>query len=510
MQLSRGRQLLLAGLVIAYLAFLAWYHCPYAGGSDSSGYMNSARLLLEGKFSTPVRIPDGLTPEVLPRMYSFPLGFRLDATQQHLIPTYPVGLPLHFAAVGLLIGLEPAATVVGIVSALAFALLLYLTAREFGVRPGWAAALALLGAISPLVLQYALQAMSDLVATVWILALILGALRSHRHAGWAAGAGAALAIAVLVRPSNALLLLPAALALPPRLRPWIAFGLGGLPGALFLAAYNHALYGNYLASGYGDVSGMFALRHVLPSLQNYATWLPVVATPLILTAAALPWLKLDGRKKFTLLAWAAILLVFYAFYEPTQETWWYLRFILPALPALGIAAALALQQVNFPTWFLASRLLPADASPAQVTGGRVLRLPVVALLLLAAAGWMLHWDRKLHVTHIELEDRTYPQVGRWVKEKLPADAVLVVYQVSGAVLYYTDRAFVTPLNLTPENYAPFSAWLDRERRPLYAVLFPFEEADSLQRLPGRWEIVTTIRQAKVWRRLGPGESPTKP
>ena len=44
----------------------------------------------------------------------------------------------------------------GYSSALAFALLLYLTAREFGVRPDWAEALALLAAISPLVLQYAL------------------------------------------------------------------------------------------------------------------------------------------------------------------------------------------------------------------------------------------------------------------------------------------------------------------------------------------------------------------
>src|SRR5881394_2936459 len=125
MQLSRGRLLLLAGLVIPYVAFLAWYHCPYAAGSDSSGYMNSAKLLLEGKLFLPVRAPAGLTAEVLPRMYMYPLGFRLDPTEQNMLPTYPVGLPLHYAAAGLLVGLDHGATLVGIAAALAFAGLLY-------------------------------------------------------------------------------------------------------------------------------------------------------------------------------------------------------------------------------------------------------------------------------------------------------------------------------------------------------------------------------------------------
>jgi len=510
MQLSRGRLFLLAGFVISYVGFLAWFHCPYAGGSDSSGYLNSARLLLGGKLSMPVRIPAGLTAEILPRGYFTPLGFRLDAAQQNLLPTYPVGLPLHFAAAGLLFGLEPGSTVVGVASALAFACLLYLTCREFGVKPGWSVSVSLIAALSPLVLQYALQAMSDLVATVWTLAVILFALRSRRHAGWAVAAGAALAGAVLVRPSNLLLALPAGLALEPRVRTWLAFALGGLPGALLLAAYNHALYGAFLTSGYGDVSSLFALRHVLPSFRNYFTWGPVVATPLVLAAAALPWVKLDRHKKITLLAWAGSLLLFYAAYEPTQETWWYLRFILPALPALAIAAALALQQVNYPSWFLVSRVLPPTATAEQVAGGRIVRLPFTVLLILAATGWMLAWDRSLRVSQVELDERTYPEVGRWVAGKLPPDALVAAYQVTGSILYYSDRAYLNPVNMTPDDAARLNAWLDREHRPLYAILFPFEEADILQRLSGRWEVVTHLRQATVWRRLGPGQAPATP
>ncbi|HEY8995029.1 MAG TPA: hypothetical protein VIM71_10235 [Lacunisphaera sp.] len=506
MSFSRPRLFLLAGLFGAYAVFLAWYHCPYAGGSDSSGYLNSARLLLEGRLSVPLRTPEGLTAAVLPRRYLFPLGFRLDATQENLLPTYPVGLPLHFAALGWLIGLEPAATVVGVFSALAFALLLYFTGLECGVRPGWSLAMTAVGALSPLTLTYALQAMSDLVATCWALALIFCALRSVRHAGWAAGAGASLAVAVLVRPTNALLLLPAALALHPSVRTWIAFVLGGLPGALFLAGYNHALYGTYVTSGYGDVSSLFAARHIPPTLWHYARWLPVVATPLVLASFALPWLETDRRKKFMLLAWAGGVLLFYSTYECTQETWWYLRFVLPALPALGIAAALGLQRINYPSWILMYRFLPAGASPASVSGGSVLRLPLAFLLLVTAISWLFYWDRELRVTKTELDDRTYPEVGRWVARQLPERAMVAVYQVSGAVLYYSDRPFVNPFGFLPDDYARFSAWLDQQHRPLYAVLYPFEEEAVMQRMPGRWEVVTHIRQATIWRRLAPGET----
>jgi hypothetical protein len=507
MQLSRGRLLFVAGLAVLYAVFLAWYHCPYAAGSDSSGYMNSARLLLEGKLSTPLRVTAGLTADVLPRMYLYPLGMRLDAIEQNLVPAYPVGLPLHYAAVGLVTGLDPAVTVVGVLSALAFALLLYLTAREFGVTPGWSAAVTLLAAISPLTLQFALRVMSDLVAATWALAVILCALRSSRHAGWAVGAGAALAMAVLIRPTNALLFLPAALALQPRLRIWIAFGLGGAPAALFLAWYNHALYGTYLTTGYGNVSTMFGARHLLPTVQHFALWLPVVATPFVLAAAALPWLKVGWRAKLVLVAWAVPFFFLYGLYECTQETWWYLRFILPALPALLIAAALGLQRINYPSWFLASRLLPGDATSAEVARGRVARVPLVIILFLAATGWMLAWDRALKISQAELEERSYLQVGRWVAGQMPAPAIVAGYQVSGAILYYTDRPFINPINMLPDDFARFSAWLDREHRPLYAVLYPYEESDILQRMPGRWEVVTKLRQATIWRRLGPGDSP---
>jgi hypothetical protein len=499
----RARLFLLIGCVIAYAAYLAWYHAPYASGSDSSGYMNSARVLLSGRLSAPLLVPDQLTSDILPREYWVPLGFRLGPNQGNLLPSYPAGLPLHFAAVGAIVGLGPATTVVGVGSALAFAVLLYFTSREFGVRSGWSVSVSLLGALSPLTQHYALQPMSDLVAAVWSLAIVLCAMRSKRHPGWAVASGMALAIAVLVRPSNVLLVLPAAVALQLSVRTWVAFLLGGLPGALFLATYNHSLYGAYITTGYGDVSSLFAIGNVFITLQHYTLWIPVVATPLVLAAVALPWTRTDQRKKYVLLMWSVPILLFYATYECTHETWWYLRFILPALPALGIAAALALQQLNYPSWYLVSRVLPAGATPDQISRGRVLCVPLMVLLGLAAVWWQTDWTGRLRAAKIEQDERSYPLVGRWLAENLPVDAVLVAHQVSGAALHYADRPSLNPNLITPPDAARLDNWIRVHGKVLYAALYPHEEDVVRRNLPGRWERVTRIRVATIWRRIEP-------
>lgn len=498
MSWARGRLWLVAGLLLPYAAFIAWYHAPYAAGSDASGYLHSARLLLEGRLTEPVRLPPGLPRNLVSNNAITPLGFRVDASGKNLVPTYPVGLPLHLAAVGWLTGLEAASTLVALFAALGFLALLYGTSREFGVSPGWSAGVALVGALSPLTLDFALQPMSDLLAATWVLAAIYGALRASRHAAWAAGAGAAFACAVLVRPTNLLLLLPLALALPTRPRAWLAFLLGGLPGALFLAGYNYQLYGHFITTGYRDVGDLFSLGYLPRSWWHYAQWIPVVATPLVLAVVLLPWCPLPRRRKILLLSWGGILLVFYSAYNPTHETWWYLRFILPGLPALGIGAALVLQHWQASAWNLELRIAPSRPAP-----GRALRVPGAALLLAGALGWVAAWSYTLQVSNIEIGSRAYPLTGRWVAEQLPANAVLLAYEVSGAIFYYSDRAWIVPNALTAEEARRLDAWLAAEKRELYAALYPYETPVLQERLPGKWEMVTRVRATTIWHRISP-------
>ena len=239
-------------------------------------------------------------------------------------------------------------------------------------------------------------------------------------------------------------------------------------------------------------------------LRRVFTLLPQ-ATTVADIEALLPWVKTDWRRKVLLLVWAGTFLLFYGTYECTRQTWWYLRFILPGLPALGIAAVLVLQQINYPSWFLASRLLPPDASPDQLARGRIAQVPTSVLLFLAAAGWMLSWDRDLRVTKLEIDDRAYRITADWVAKHLPPEAVLVANQVSGAVMFYTNQAFISPNLLTAPDHLRLNVWLKAQHRVLYAALYPHEESVIREHLPGRWEAVTQLRQDTIWRRIEAGE-----
>lgn len=93
-----------------------------------------------------------------------------------------------------------------------------------------------------------------------------------------------------------------------------------------------------------------------------------------------------------------------------------------------------------------------------------------------------------------------------MEDELPDDAVLVAYQVSGAVHYYSNRTSLNFTAITPEEYTRLNTWLHTQHRSLYAALYPHEESILRQRMPGRWELVTQIRHTSIWRRIGWNES----
>ncbi|MEO6568604.1 MAG: hypothetical protein ABIO94_07550, partial [Opitutaceae bacterium] len=90
------RRLLAIGMVL-YAFLIATYMGAYAGGSDSSGYLNNARLLREGRFIIERRALENLPAEKLPVYAYIPLGF-IPVKTHEMVPTYPVGLSLMIAA----------------------------------------------------------------------------------------------------------------------------------------------------------------------------------------------------------------------------------------------------------------------------------------------------------------------------------------------------------------------------------------------------------------------------
>ena len=480
--------------VAAYALVLCLNVGGYAGGSDQSGYLNSARLLAHGYVRTPMRAVPSLPPDKMPRSTYMPLGFAV-ADNNTLVPTYPVGLPLMVMAMAHVTGWESAADVTMVLHALLGLALVFWLARECGLSSHTSAFAALLLATSPLYMNMSLTLMSDTPALVWTTAAIVLAWRSREDARWAVLAGAALSVAVLTRPTNILVFAPVAICLGVSPSRWLWLGAGGAPGAIMLLRYNVAAYGRAITTGYGDASSLFAFGNVGPSLWNYAQWLPVVLTPIVLLAFGLPALVRRAPRLVTvLLLWIATFFLVYMFYYHTHETWWYLRFVLPAFPAL-IVGSLWVWRTLQERWSGRLRF------PAFI-GGVPAGLILVALVLWYNVGWI----RWLNVLDNGPAEKAYSQAAAWTTVHLPPDAAIMAMEVSGAFRYYTNFPVVRWDFLARDRDA--LQRVEREavagRLPLYAVLFPYEieELKFFTRIPGTWEKVAAIRHVTVWRFIG--------
>ncbi len=479
---------LAAAALAAYAIWLAPRFSPFAGGADSSGYLNSARLLAAGELAAEPRIPAEFGPaEREIRQHFQPHGFVPFDGNPRLSPTYPVGLPLHLALAGRLFGWDAAPVVVGLATALGALLLLYAVGREFGLPPALAVAGSAILAVYPVFLFMALQPLSDTPATTWCLAAVWAALRARRQRAWALAVGAALAVAVLVRATNLLLLPALVVLLGADLRRLGLAVLGGLPGAAWLGWYQHALYGSALRSGYVDITEAFGWRHGGPTALHFAGWLAVLLPAALLVLPA--WAARAGagrsRERAALAAWFAPFFLFYIFYSISHEVWWNLRFVLPGTPALIIAG-----------------LLGAEALAAARPGRAAARWRNGAAVVLVA--WATaqgaYWTQRFHLLLTKSYEQAYADTAAAARREFAPGTLVVAGLHSGALRFYTDLPLLRWEFVRPEQFARFVARATAAGRPVGAILHRVEEGDALQRnCPGRWVRVTTVRDFTLWR-----------
>jgi hypothetical protein len=493
---ARLTRIVLVLLLVAYGRWLSPAVAPLAGSADSSGYLWSARLFRSGAIAEPIA-PAGLPLDVLGPAVFAPLGATVRPGTGAIVPTYPTGLPLHLAAAGLVLAEERAVRVVLLGAAAAALWLAYRLGREAGLARPWAAAGAAWLASSPLFLLLAVQPMSDVLATAWVEAAILFAWRSRRRTRDALAAGSALGIAVLVRPTNLVAAVAIAAAMPWTRRHlrWCAAGL--LPPALFLATYQTVAYGHPLASGYGDVTTAFSWAHVGPSLRHYAQWIPVLFSPLVL-AAPLAWRAWRGElapwRRITI-AWAAVFFGTYAFYYHTAETWWYLRFVLPGMPPILIAALAALQHAQRR---IAARVPSRRRALASVLAGAACAAVFALAVVRHASGPPFEAYRQ-----VRGDERIYRDALRWMAIQRADDGPVLMVQLSGAANYYAPGLrFLRYDRLTPEGWTSIRRWQRQTGRPVRAALAPFEQDELFgsegTRFECDWRPQGTYRWVSFW------------
>jgi len=356
------------------------------------------------------------------------LGYRPAPGGVVSVPIYPPGLPLLFAGAKWLFG---QCGIIAVIAAMAG----LLVAATYGIgrrvaSPQVGAAAAWIVATCPVVLFMVASPMSDVPAAAMSTLAILGCLRPSRSSAYLAGLS--MALVVLIRPNLAPLAASMGLwllVMDRQLPTWTEraircalFGAGAAPGAAGMALFNYSLYGAVTASGYGDIDGFFAASHIIPNIRNYTTWLLQSQTPLValgLAALAVPTRWLSKAHHVTpaslLLVVAATMTAVHLPYLVFDQ-WWYLRFFLPAWPALAIGTA----------WLC-----------TNTTGCAYGRTGL--LLLMMVGGWGLHFGQSHDAFRVGWGDLRYVSAAHVVRDVTRPGSVILAMQHSGTVSYYDGR-----------------------------------------------------------------------
>ena len=460
-----------------------------AGGPDSYCYLSQAELFASGHV---VNVQPIAAEAPWPRATEafIPIGHvRAYTPAGATVPMCPPGYPLIMSAARTIGGRAAMFAVVPILGALAVWWTFLLGRRIGGPAAGTAAAVLL--AASPPFLYQIVQPMSDVpAAALWAAALL--ALTSDRFTASFTGAlaaGLVTGAALIVRPNLLPVAAVAALVVFTQpgadagrtVRTWLGFGAGVAPFAIAVAALQNTMYGGPFKSGYGDLDFLFRLDHVWPNLQRYPVWLLQTETPVVLLAVAAPFLVRDRvgveadsrldpgvrsahRKCAWLLAFVAAVFACYIPYE-VFDAWWYLRFLLPAYPALVVLTAISIDAI-FVKWLPRWRLLEAFAVAAIG----------IVLFRGAVAG---------HAFGLRDFERRFRVAGEYVASHLPQNAAVVTAHESGSVRFYSGRLTLFWRELPPDGLERALEFLRARGYRPYFLLEPWEQQDFVRQFGGR-------------------------
>ena len=453
------------GIAAALLAAAIVWNTWTVGGSDSHCYAAQARAFVNG--DTHVRQPLArLAPWQDATRTFAPVGF-LPSTSVpgELVPVCAPGYPLLVAP---LVALTPTLQfLVAPAAATVLVLAAFVFTRRLCDDPLAAVAAAALCATAPVVLFQAMQPMTDVPAAAALSAAAALALATPPRSG---AAGLALGVCLLIRPN----LLPVALPFLfwTRSHP-TRFLAGLLPVAAIVPALNAVVYGAPWVTGYGDASALFSLAHVPTNLWRYSSWAVETMTPIVAAVVIAPWVMRQARwpvercrYAVALLTLVILVIACYAAYLPFEE-WWYLRFLLPAVPAACALSAAAVFALMSPV----RRLGAATA---------FLTLVVVAALSLREAGRRQVFD----VWRIE---QRLTVTAEYLGRHVPRVAAIAI-QPGGAISYHLGQPVVSWDSLPPQELETAIAWLRRQGlHPLIVV-----DLDEEQQFRRRFGAHSTI------------------
>jgi hypothetical protein len=427
----------IAAAVAAFIVGVRW-GTDAAGGSDSSCYMNEARLF--SRLTTHIDAPLASSAPWPRAAWTFtpaghlPSPARADA----IVPMCPPGLPIVMAIAR---WVHADLLVVPLLGALAVWLTSVLGREIDGPLTG--AASAVLMACSPIFLYQVVQPMTDVPAAAWWLLAAVTAIGKEPRP---LAAGFAASMAILTRPN----LLPLAIIVAIYLgrRSVASFVAGAVPGIVVLALLNWRMYGSPVASGYGAASDLFRMGNVAPNVERYVRWLWESHTPVLALAVVAPFVVPRRAPAWLSLALASATIVLYLPYRVFDD-WWYLRFLLPAIPLLIVLSIATIRQ-------LADRAWPQASNRGAREDRRARRFSAfsavpVGLIVVVLGAWWIQTARTGHAFDLRDWERHFIDAGRFAADRLPPNAAVLTVKHSGSVHYYAGRPIVAWDTLDPAS-----------------------------------------------------------
>ena len=392
------------------------------------------------------------------------------------VPICPAGYPVLLAAARTVGGRSAMFWITPLMAALVVWLAFVLARRIGGPSAGLLA--SILTAASPPFVFQSMQVMNDVTVTAaWCVALVAAGRAGGTPLSRSIVSGLLAGAALTVRPNLLPLAAVVALWIPMSMAPFrvrtavvalATFAIALVPGVLFVLAVQNAMYGSPFRSGYGELSDLFSAANIRPNLARYPRWLVELHTPLILTALVSPLVApnaLARRYCLWLLLFAGTVFACYLPYL-VFDAWWYLRFVLPAIPPL-----LAL------TAFVIARIVQRAPLPARA----------IAFLVTATALAVLCFQ--IARRHDAFSSRDFEwrfrAAGEYIAAQLPANSAFVTSHQTGSIRFYSGRSTVGWRDIDPGRLDDALEFLRRHGRKPYLLFEAWEEPAFQIEIPER-------------------------
>lgn len=445
-------------LLVCAAGMVLRYTVTACGGLDSYGYVSAAHLLLSGHVMNPEPMAHYLPFDDAIRAVA-PIAYRPAPAGDAIVPEFPLGLPFVMAAYVRLFG-NAGAFYVAPTLAIGATVVAYVIARRL-TSPAGAMLAAALVSTNPVLVNSAIQPMSDVPAAFWILVSVWGAWRPRPRSTLA---GLSAGLAVWTRPPLLLAacVIGSAIGLrKPRSLLGFAAGLFPLVAALLLLQYS--LYGHPFVSGHGSSAELFSVSVLGKNLANHTRWLLVGLTPALPVGFFLAYFR--GNREFALFAGALFAAVAapYLLYTTVFTDWEILRFLLPGLLPLGIVCA---------DGFIAgvSRTRLKDWTPAAA----------LTIAIAAAVGSYSFLARHF-VFDLWRQESKYPLVGAWFHTQAGPDAVVMADLHSGSIRYYSGNPTLRWIAIPSDKLDDTVNVLQQRGYRCYVALDGADEAQAFRR-----------------------------